>query len=96
MKTAFDTPLLLVHLLKCIRNIMSTNFFTVLKLEKLVSTVASHINEDIRTIIGKQSLRARYGGLHSTYASGVKSQKPQRGVYHAPVNSRITFSTVTS
>lgn len=46
-----DVPLLLPHLLERIGKIESADFFRVLKLQKLVSTMPRHVYEDVTPIV---------------------------------------------
>jgi len=61
-----SVPLLLIHLFKGICNVESTNFLVVLKLEKFVPTVASHVHENIGTFICQETLGSRDRRLHPT------------------------------
>lgn len=46
-----DIPLLLPHLLECVCNIECAYFLVVLEFEELVSTVSSHVDEDVGTVV---------------------------------------------
>jgi len=59
-----SVPLLLIHLFKGICNVESTDFLVVLKFEKFVPTVASHVHENIGTFICQETLGSRDRRLH--------------------------------
>jgi hypothetical protein len=58
-------PLLLPHLLKGVGKIERANFLSVLKLEKLISTMTRHVNQDVASIIGKEALASRHLGANT-------------------------------
>jgi hypothetical protein len=49
-------PLFLPHLGKRIGQIKGTNLLCILKLQKLVSSMTSHVHQDVASIIGQESL----------------------------------------
>lgn len=59
-------PLLLPHLLESVSNVECTDLFVVLELEELVASVSSHVNEDVRPIVGQEPFRPRYRRVNST------------------------------
>lgn len=46
-KEEIDMPLLLPHLLECICNIEGADFFIILKLQELIPTMSSYVDENI-------------------------------------------------
>jgi len=93
-----NVPLLLIHLLKGICNVKSTDFLVVLKLEKFVPTVASHVHENVGTFICQETLRSRDRRLHPTCDTKFNYQmnSAPKLKQHKPVSTRMKFSTVTS
>jgi len=61
-----SVPLFLIHLFKGICNVESTDFLVILKLEKLVPTMASHVHENVGTFICQETLGSRDRRLHPT------------------------------
>lgn len=57
-----DSPLLLPHLLKGIGKIKRANLLGILKLEKLVSAVTSHVHQDIAPVVGEKALASWHLG----------------------------------
>ncbi|KAI6769197.1 hypothetical protein HG531_010301 [Fusarium graminearum] len=60
-----DSPLLLPHLLKGVGEIECANLLSILKLEKLISTVARHVHQNVASIIGKEALTSRHLGANA-------------------------------
>ena len=52
-------PLLLPHLLKGIRQIMRTDLLGILELQELISSMSSHVDQDIAPVIRHQPLTSR-------------------------------------
>ena len=59
-------PLLLPHLFESVGNVKCADLFVVLELEKLVTSVPGHVNEDVGPIICQEPFRPRYRRVNST------------------------------
>lgn len=71
-----SVPLLLIHLFKGVCDVESTDLLVVLKLEKFVSTMASHIHENVGALVGQETLGSRDRGFHSPCLT-IRSILPQ-------------------
>lgn len=56
-----NIPFLTPHLLECIGNIERADLLVILELEEFVPSVASHIDENVGTIICEKAFGARNG-----------------------------------
>ena len=87
-------PLLLPHLFKGVGDVERADLFVVLELEEFVSTVSSHVYEDIGAVVREQSFGTRYRRVDSSCIERWSGENALN--IDIPVSSRIKFSTVTS
>jgi hypothetical protein len=84
----------LPHLLERIGNIERANLFVILEFEEFVPTVPGHVYENVGSVVRQKTLGAGYGLFDASYPYFSLGGKNQMDTI--PVNTRITFSTVTS
>lgn len=82
-------PLLLPHLCKGICQIESADFFCILKLEELVSTMASHIDQNVTPVVCQQSLTPGHVLAHAI------GQQPNEVLYRNLIAPIIDLNVVS-
>ena len=82
-----NIPLLLPHLFERVRDVKRANLFIVLELEEFVSSVSSHIHEDVRAVVSEKALRPRDRLIHSTL-KGIRECHHDSHTMHTRQNSQ--------